>query len=255
MTFDLRNLSKTYQGYPVLSDISLMLGPGESVAVLGRSGAGKSTLLRMLAGLDPPTAGEVLVDGVLASKPGAIRLPAHRRGVSMVFQDLALWPNLTVLGNVLLALSSSPLKGPERRARAREVLALCAIDRLENRTPSQISGGEQQRVALARAVAPRPKFLLLDEPFSGLDPVTKAQIVDEILRLARTQGIAVVLVTHEPFDALALCRSGIVLEEGRIAEAGPLVDLLRAPQSTLLKVFKERLETVRQGARPEGSPM
>ncbi len=252
MTFVLRTVSKAFDGRPALEEISLTFPTGESAAILGRSGAGKSTLLRLLAGLDPPTTGQVLIDGVPASEPGVIRLPPHRRSVSMVFQDLALWPNLTVLGNVLLGLSSSPLTKLQRSARAQEALSLCAIDRLERRKPSQISGGEQQRVALARAVASRPAFLLLDEPFSGLDPVTKEQIIDEILRLTRAQGITVILVTHEPLDALALCRNGIVIEGGRVTESGPWVDLLRAPRSRLLEVFKERLGTVPQGARTDG---
>ncbi len=254
MSFELRAVSKAYGGPPVLEGISLTLETGESVAILGRSGSGKSTLLRLLAGLDAPTEGQVLVRGAVASESGKIVLPPHRRGVSVVFQDLALWPNLTVVGNVLLGLSGLPFSGAQRKVRALEALALCAIDHLEGRRLSQISGGEQQRVALARAVATRPTFLLLDEPFSGLDPVTKAQVVEEISRLRRAEGITVVLVTHEPLDALALCGKGIVLEDGGIVEAGPWVELLRTPRSRLLEVFKERLGTVPQGAQANSSP-
>ena len=240
MTLELRDVTKAYEGRRVLKEVSLALEAGESVALLGRSGSGKSTLLRLLAGLEAPTEGRVLVDGVVASEPQRIRLPAHRRGVSMVFQDLALWPNLTVLGNVLLGLSGSPLSGARRRALAQEALVLCDIGRLGGRKPAAISGGEQQRVALARAVATRPRFLFLDEPFSGLDPVTKAEVVEEVSKLTRSQGTSVILVTHEPLDALALCGKGVLLEDGCIVDAGPWAELLRAPRSRFLEAFKER---------------
>jgi ABC-type Fe3+/spermidine/putrescine transport system ATPase subunit len=253
MTFELRAVSKAYDGRFVLKEVSLTLKNGESVAVLGRSGSGKSTLLRLLAGLEPPTEGQVLIDGILASESAGIMVPAYRRGVSMVFQDLALWPNLTVSGNVLLGLSRLAMTRQQRRARAQEALSLCGIEHLHGCKPSQISGGEQQRAALARAVASQPAFLLFDEPFSGLDLVTKAQVIESISRLTRTQGITLVLVTHEPSDALDLCERGIVLEEGSIAEAGHWADLLREPRSRLLEVFKERLETVPQRAPPRCS--
>lgn len=246
MTFELRSVSRAYHGHSVFGEISLVFKPGESVAILGRSGAGKSTLLRLLAGIEPPTTGHVLLQGAIASAPQRILLPAHRRGISMVFQDLALWPNLTVLGNVLLGLSGLPLSRSERKNRALEALALCAVEGLATRRLWQVSGGEQQRVALARAVATHPTFLLLDEPFSGLDPVTKAQVVQEISGLKRKQGLTIILVTHEPLDALDLCDHCIVLEEGRIKEGGPMGDLLKAPRSMLLDVFKERLEALRR---------
>jgi ABC-type Fe3+/spermidine/putrescine transport system ATPase subunit len=247
-------VSKAYDESPVLKEISLTLEAGESVAILGRSGSGKSTLLRLLAGLEAPTRGQVFVREVVASASGRILLPPHQRGISMVFQDLALWPNLTVAGNVLLGLSGLHLSRREAKVRALDALALCAIDHLRERKLSQISGGEQQRVALARAVATRPAFLLLDEPFSGLDPVTKAQVVGEILRLKQAQGISLILVTHEPLDGLALCEKGVVLEEGCILESGPWAELLRAPRSRLLCVFKERLGTVPQSGQTDSSP-
>jgi ABC-type Fe3+/spermidine/putrescine transport system ATPase subunit len=248
MNLELRTVSKAYDGSLILKDLSLTIEAGESVAILGRSGSGKSTLLRLLAGLEPPTTGQVLVGGVLASDGGRVLVPPHRRGLSMVFQDLALWPNLTVLGNVHLGLSGLRLSRHETRSRALEALGQCAIQHLERRKPSQISGGEQQRVALARAIATSPAFLLLDEPFSGLDPVTKAQVAEVIAQAAR--GNTLVLVTHEPLDAVELCGKGVVLEEGCILEAGPWAELLRAPRSRLLGVFKERLRTVPQSGRP-----
>jgi len=253
MNLELRTVSKAYDGSLILKDVSLTIEAGESVAILGRSGSGKSTLLRLLAGLEKPTTGQVLVGGVLASDRDRVLVPPHRRSLSMVFQDLALWPNLTVLGNVLLGLSGLRLSRHDARSRALEALGLCAVEHLQRRKPSQISGGEQQRVALARAIATRPAFLLLDEPFSGLDPVTKAQVVGVIAQLALGGGITLVLVTHEPFDALALCGKGIVLEDGCILEEGTWEELLRAPRSALLAVVKGRLGTASNSGRPGSS--
>ena len=157
----------------------------------------------------------------------------------MVFQDLALWPNLSVLDNVLLGLAGTGLTKPEARVRAQETLALCTIESLAKRKPGTISGGQQQRVALARAIAMRPAYLLLDEPFAGLDLITKANLLQEISLLAAEQKLTLLLVTHDPLEATTLCRSVLVLDNGRIAESGVLADLLHAPQSQMLKIFRD----------------
>src|SRR5207302_7829754 len=139
--------------------------------------------------------------GQIVSEPGRILVPPHRRGVTLVFQDLALWPNLSVLDNVLLGLAGTRLTRSEARACTREALALCGIAALAARRPGRISGGQQQRVALARALAPRPRFLLLDEPFAGLDLVTRARLLREIAALAVERGVTLLLVTHDPLEA------------------------------------------------------
>jgi ABC-type Fe3+/spermidine/putrescine transport system ATPase subunit len=159
----------------------------------------------------------------------------------MVFQDLALWPNLSVIDNVLLGLSGSRLAKREMQERAREALALCAVESLAQRKPGTISGGEQQRVALARALAVQPAYVLLDEPFSGLDLVTKTQLVADLAALARTRHLTLVLVTHDPIEATTLCRSAIVLRNGRVEAAGLFAELLQAPQSEILRVFRAHL--------------
>src|SRR2546422_7723893 len=161
--FELRSVSKVYDGRTVLSEVSFTATAGEHTVILGPSGCGKSTLLRLLAGLDAPSAGQVLLDGNIVSEPDRILRPPHLRGVAMVFQDLALWPNLSVMDNVLLGLSGSRLAKREMQERAREALALCAVESLAQRKPGNISGGEQQRVALARALAVQPAYVLLDE--------------------------------------------------------------------------------------------
>lgn len=239
--FEFRSVSKTYNGRIVLSEVSFTVTAGEHAAILGPSGCGKSTILRLLAGLDAPSAGQVLLDGGVISEPNRVLRPPHLRGVAMVFQDLALWPNLSVMDNVLLGLSGAGLSKPAAKARAREALALCAIESLADRRPGKISGGQQQRVALARAIAVRPTFLLLDEPFSGLDLITKTKLLEEISALAAERRLTVLLVTHDPMEATTLCRSAIVLGNGRVEESGALADLLHAPQSEMLRVFRDHL--------------
>jgi ABC-type Fe3+/spermidine/putrescine transport system ATPase subunit len=240
--FEFRSVTKTYEGRDVLAAVSISLAAGEHTALLGLSGSGKTTALRLLAGFEAPDGGEVVLNGNVVSAPKRIVLPAHRRGIALVFQDLALWPNLSVRDNVLLGLAGLDLARSEARARADEALALCGIEELAGRKPGRISGGQQQRVALARAVAFRPAFLLLDEPFAGLDLVLKARLLEEIASLVARQSLTVLLVTHDPFEALALCRSAVVLDHGRVAEAGILTDLLRTPRSDLLRVFREHLQ-------------
>jgi ABC-type Fe3+/spermidine/putrescine transport system ATPase subunit len=162
----------------------------------------------------------------------------------MVFQDLALWPNLSAVDNVLLGLSGTGLAKKDAEQRAREALALCAVESLAGRKPGALSGGEQQRVALARALAVQPSFLLLDEPFAGLDLVTKARLLEEIATLAAAQHVTVILVTHDPYEATTLCRSALVLDGGRVKESGTWTDLLGSPRSEILRVFRAQLSRV-----------
>jgi len=238
---ELRAVSKYYDGDFALWQVSVTVPWGEHTALLGPSGSGKSTALRLLAGLEAPTEGEVWIDGELASGAGREQVPPHRRGIAMVFQDLALWPGLSVLDNVLLGLSGAGLPRAERRERARWALSLCSIEDLAGRRPETLSGGQQQRVALARALAPEPRLLLLDEPFSGLDLVVKARLIDEVRRLAEERRLTVLLVSHDPLEATPLCRAAVVLREGEVEESGPLAALLEAPRSELLRAFKEQL--------------
>jgi ABC-type Fe3+/spermidine/putrescine transport system ATPase subunit len=220
----------------ILRGISTRIEPGTPVAILGASGAGKSTLLRLVAGLEAPTEGTIRIAGRTASTPGRIELAPRDRGISMVFQDLALWSNLSALDNVLLGLT-----GPraDRVERARSALGLCGIRALAARRPRELSGGEQQRVALARALAVRPRFILLDEPMSGLDLLTKEKLLAGINDIATGAGATIVLITHDPLDAVALCRRAIVLEQGGVVEQGDLQALLEEPRSAILRRFAE----------------
>lgn len=237
--FELENVTRTFGNHAALSAVSLRLEAGQNTAILGASGCGKTTLLRLIAGLDAPSAGQVTMNGQPASLPDRIIIPPHRRRIAMVFQDLALWPNLHAIDNVGLALSGASLSRKEVRRRSMKALERCRIADLAARKPGELSGGQQQRVALARAIAARPDFLLLDEPFAGLDLLTRDYILAQIRDLADTIAFTVVLVTHDPADAALLCSHAIVMEEARVAEGGPLPDLFQNAQSQLLRRFRQ----------------
>jgi len=239
----LNQISKRYGETAVLDKLSLEIVSGNHLALLGLSGCGKSTLLRLIAGLEPPDSGTVRVSGRLASVASGVLIPPHQRGVSIVFQDLGLWPNLTILDNVALGLAGTRLPRRKRIAQARETLSACRIEPLSERRPAEISGGEQQRAALARALAVHPELLLLDEPFAGLDLGLKRHLYEEIRSLASTFGIAGLLVSHDPMEATAFCSHGAVLEGGRIRERGRLDALLANPASETLREFVDQLPT------------
>lgn len=226
----------------VLSGTDFEIDANESVALLGSSGCGKSTLLRIIAGLETAEQGEVLIEGKPASRNGRLLISPHRRGIAMLFQDLALWPNLTVAGNVRLGLSGRKLSRRESHKRIEQALEQCGISELANRRPATLSGGQQQRVALARALSMQPKLLLLDEPLSGIDLVTKQDVLKQIASLKSTLGFAIVLVTHDPFEVRRLCDSLAILESGRIAEYGSFSEVTKNPRSTLGTAFVQAIQ-------------
>jgi ABC-type Fe3+/spermidine/putrescine transport system ATPase subunit len=241
--FELHGVGLQRAGTALLDGVTVQFSPHAHTAIVGPSGAGKSTLLRLLAGLDAPTHGQILLDGVVVSRPREVIVAPHQRTVSMVFQDLALWPNLSALDNVMLGLSGLRLPSDARRRRAAAVLEVVGIDGLAHRRPDTLSGGEQQRVALARALGPAPRYLFLDEPFASIDLPVKSRLLAEIARLAAQQSITVFLVTHDPLEALGLCDEAVVLESGRLSERGRLKTLLAGemPRSETLRAFREQL--------------
>jgi iron(III) transport system ATP-binding protein len=207
-------VSKRFGTTPAVVDASLCVDRGEFVALLGPSGCGKTTLLRLIAGFEAPDAGAVDVAGRRVAGNGTW-VPPEKRRVGMMFQDYALFPHLTVAANIGFGVDRS-----RRSARAREVSACVGLEGLEQRYPHELSGGQQQRVALARALAPEPELVLLDEPWSNVDPSLRASLRDEIVALLRTLDVTTVLVTHdreEAFsiaDRIALMRDGTVVQEG-----------------------------------------
>jgi iron(III) transport system ATP-binding protein len=210
------DVTKRFASHVALDSVSLEVPPGTAAVVVGPSGCGKTTMLRIIAGLDMPDSGQVALDGATVSAAARLDVPPHRRKLGFVFQDLALWPHLTVRQNLEFVLGSMALSRPERDRRAQDALALVRIQELARRYPHQLSGGEQQRVALARAIVREPRVLLLDEPLSSLDPELRAELRSELARLHRALGLTTVYVTHDRQDAAVLADCVVEMRAGRI---------------------------------------
>jgi len=240
---EIENLEKSFGANRVLAGVSLSIAAGKNVLLKGPSGCGKSTLLRLIAGLEVPDQGTIRLEARLASGKARILISPPQRGIAMVFQDLGLWSNLTVRENVLLGLAGSQLSRKEKEQRARAALDNCQIASKEFERPYRLSVGEQQRVALARAVAVRPKLLLLDEPFTGLDLALKNSLLEPILELWRQCGTTIILVSHNPFDAGPVSAGVVELQNGRITETGPFDALASSPESALLNQAAYRAQT------------
>lgn len=235
---------------PVVDHAGFQVGPGEIFVLLGPSGCGKTTTLRLIAGFEPADAGTVTLDGrvLTAADPGATRtqVPPDRRGIGFVFQDYALFPHLDVLGNVMFGL-----EGPRRtrRDRALAALAMVGMEALAGRRPHALSGGQQQRVALARSLAPAPRLLLLDEPFSNLDAALRESTREEVRRLLHAQGMAAILVTHDQEEALAVGDRLAVMNAGRIEQVGTPEEVYRLPASLFAARFLGQTNVLRVAAR------
>lgn len=200
----------------VVDHVSLDVSEGEVVALLGPSGSGKTTLLRLIAGLEVPDHGEVWIAGKRSAADSQNFLPPRARGIGFVFQDLALWPHLTVEGNLDFVLSCARIKRVERQERINEVLRLVHALPFANSYPAQLSGGEQQRAAIARAIVGRPQLLLLDEPMSSLDTDLKAVLLRELATLQKALRITTVYVTHHRDEAAVLAHTVMSISAGRI---------------------------------------
>ena len=211
-----RGISKRFGSHQALDGVSLEVLAGASVVVLGPSGCGKTTLLRVIAGLDTPDTGEIWLDGAEVSVARRNLVAPHERRIGFVFQDLALWPHLTVRQNLEFVLEAGRLVPARRAAKVEEALRLVRIDTLIGRYPHELSGGEQQRVALARGLVGEPRVLLLDEPLSSLDAELRATLRQELARLQRTLHLTTVYVTHDREDASALADSIVEMRAGRI---------------------------------------
>jgi ABC-type Fe3+/spermidine/putrescine transport system ATPase subunit len=210
------HVSKRLGSHQALADVSLDVFPGDAVVIVGPSGCGKTTLLRLIAGLEVPDAGTINTHGACVARPGQSLVPPHQRGLGFVFQDLALWPHLTVNENLGFVLGSAHVPRAGRAPRQHRALEMMRIGQLGGRYPHELSGGEQQRVALARALVAQPKVLLLDEPFSSLDPELRATLRGELTQLRRDLRITTLYVTHDREDAAALADRLVEMHAGRI---------------------------------------
>ena len=210
------NVTKRFGSHLAVESASLQVAIGDAVVILGPSGCGKTTLLRLIAGLEVPDSGEISLNGTKVAGPGRSTVPSHLRGIGFVFQDLALWPHLTVWKNLEFVLGSVKTPRAERAARIHQALNLVRIEPLSARYPHELSGGEQQRVALARALVGQPRLLLLDEPLSSLDPELRMTLRAELARLQHDLRVAMVYVTHDTDDAAALADDVVEMRAGRI---------------------------------------
>lgn len=244
---EVQHITRRFGGRAVVDDVSLSVLPGQVTCLLGPSGCGKSTTLRIIAGVDRQDEGRVLVDGRLVAGDGVF-VPPEGRSIGLMFQDFALFPHLSVEGNVAFGLT-----GPraERRARVEDLLARVDMLRHIDDFPHQLSGGEQQRVALARALAPRPEIMLMDEPFSGLDNRLRDDIRDQTLEVLKDEGTAVLLVTHEPEEAMRMADEIALMRNGKIVQSGAPYNIYNAPKDREAAAFFSDINILRgkvQGA-------
>jgi sulfate transport system ATP-binding protein len=242
MSIEIRSVTKRFGAFTALDGISLEIPDGSLTAVLGPSGSGKSTLLRIVAGLERPDSGEVLLAG-----QDATRLSPQRRNVGFVFQHYAAFKHMTVRDNIAFALTIRKRPKQEIRERVDELLDLVQLSGFADRYPSKLSGGQRQRMALARALAARPRVLLLDEPFGALDARVRAELRDWLRRLHEEVHVTTVFVTHDQEEAMEVADRVAVLDHGRLEQVGAPAELYDAPASEFVLRFVG--DAVRLGER------
>ena len=228
----IEGVSKRFGPVIAVDEVSLDIARGEFFALLGPSGCGKTTLLRMLAGFETPSAGAIMLDGVDLSA-----LPPYRRPVNMMFQSYALFPHMSVAGNVAFGLRQDRVPRAEIAARVDDALALVELSQLARRKPHQLSGGQRQRVALARSLVKRPKLLLLDEPLAALDKKLREQTQFELMAIQQRVSITFVIVTHDQDEAMTVADRIAVMEKGRIAQVDTPAAVYEAPRSRYVAEF------------------
>lgn len=229
---ELKGITKCFGKLAVVNDLSLRLSAGEVMCLLGPSGCGKTTTLRIAAGVEEQTSGEVLLNGEVISDARE-HMPPELRGIGLMFQDFALFPHLNVAQNVGFGIK----REKDRDTRVAELLAAVELSDFGSHYPHQLSGGEQQRVALARALAPRPKIMLMDEPFSGLDNRLRDGVRDTTMALLKAEGTAVLLVTHEPEEAMRMADHIVLMRDGKIVQSGAPYNIYNAPKDAAAAAF------------------
>lgn len=244
-----RAVTRRYGQRAVVDGVSLSLPPGQITALLGGSGAGKSTLLRLIAGLEGVDEGEISIGAETLSAPGRT-IPAEKRRIGLIFQDFALFPHLTAARNVAFGLKHLPRAEAAQTAQA--WLARLGLTPRANAYPHELSGGEQQRVAIARALAPQPSAILMDEPFSGLDPSLRDNVRETALDAIRAAGIPALLVTHDPAEALEHADRIAILSQGKLLQEGPAAEIYTRPVSPAVAGALGPLNRLTAETAPEG---
>jgi len=242
LLLEVEGLSCAYQDHVITRDISFSVAPGQIACLLGPSGCGKTTVLRAIAGFSSVHQGTIALGGNLISSPSATLAP-EKRQMGMVFQDYALFPHLSVADNIAFGLNG--LSSAEKRSRAAEMLKLVRLPDLSDRYPHELSGGQQQRVALARALAPKPKLLLMDEPFSNLDTDLRQQLSLEVRDILKQQKIAAIVVTHDQQEAFTIGDQVGILAEGSLQQWAPPQELYHQPINAMVAGFVGKGELFR----------
>jgi len=231
-------ITKKYGETLAVEDVEFSIGRGEMVTLLGPSGCGKSTILRCVAGLEKINAGQVIIDGErVSSAKDNVFIPAEKRDIGMVFQSYAVWPHMTVWGNVAFPLQVHRVSKKEILSRVEKMLSIVGLENMTDRNVTKLSGGQQQRVVLARALVQNPRLLLFDEPLSNLDARLRVSMRFEIRRIQQRVGISALYVTHDQTEAMVLSDRVIVMNKGRIEQVGPPLEIYRKPASTFVASF------------------
>lgn len=233
---EVKGLTKNYKESVAINSISLSFKIPGIFSILGPSGSGKTTLLRLIAGLEIPDQGRVLIDGQEVSSPEKIKPPSKRK-ISLIFQDLALWPHMTVRKNIEFVISGNGFPKRNRRERIDSILERMHLERYGNRYPTTLSGGERQRLAIARALINEPRYLLMDEPFSSLDPLLLSELKEIISGLKKDYEMAIIYVTHNIEIALALADKIAIMNKGCIEQWGDKEEIIQKPKSDFVQQF------------------
>ena len=232
MYVELKNINKYYGDYKASNDISFEIEEGKLIGLLGPSGSGKTTILRMIAGLENPDSGDILIGGTRVND-----IDARKRGIGFVFQNYALFKSMTVFDNIAFGLKIQKANKKEIKERVLELIELVGLKGLENRYPNQLSGGQRQRVAFARALAPRPKLLLLDEPFAAIDAKIRKELRMWLKDIIGQLNITSIFVTHDQDEAVEVADEIIVMNKGNIEQKGKPAEIYKKPKTAFVAQF------------------
>ena len=241
MYVEMKHINKTFDGFQASKDVSFGVAKGHLAALLGPSGSGKTTILRMIAGLDKPDSGDIIIDGVRVNN-----IPGSKRGIGFVFQNYALFRYMTVAGNIAFGLEVQKKGREEIKERVGELLQLISMEDLGKRYPHQLSGGQRQRVAFARALAPNPHLLLLDEPFAAIDAKVRRELRTWLRDMIEKVGITSIFVTHDQEEAMEVADTIIITNQGKIEQIGTPEDICLHPRTDFVAEFIDaaRYETM-----------